>query len=275
MKKAEYGKEFENIANLFYEFDLEKYEDNQLKQMNTELENRNRELSLELKKIRSELEKIKNGQLFSQKKSYGDIFDEVTRDYGFLTEKSRHSLATAEYLYLNERVNMDYTGVYISYLKIIEIELREKLDLRNKSTLGSVFEAIEKIPELKTFTRAVYNSRILETRNKAVHTTSINKNECGKLRKILIEDNWLDNLKFILEEIAPDKKEIKQVELDLLITNVDGYQRYMNKNHICYETQEGYYLLSQVGLELGYSKIRGHLVEINGIEYIKVEEGMN
>ena len=275
MKKAEYGKEFENIANMFYEFDIEKYEDNQMKQLNRDLENRNRELSLELKKITSELEKIKKGQLFAQKKSYVDIYGEVSRNYDFLTEKSRHSLATAEYLYLNERVNMDYTGIYISYLKIIEIELREKLDLRNKSTLGSVFDAIENIPELKTFARAVYNSRILETRNKAVHTTSINKNECGKLRKILIEDNWLDNLKFILEEIAPDKKEIKQVELDLLITNVDGYQRYLNKNHICYETQEGHYLLSQNGLELGCSQVRGYWVEIDGIEYIKVTVARN
>ena len=267
MKKINYKNEFEDIANLFYKFDIDKVTDNKIKKMNTELKKKNNDYITEIKAL-----KTKINQLESKREStnfnYDSIYISLKKKFSFLNEKSLQTLATGEYLYKNEKIDIDYSGVYMYYIKTLEIEIREYIGSNNKSTLGFLFENLEKFDSLAKFCQIIKKNKILEVRNKAVHSIPITKYECGKLRKILFEDKWLDNLVFILQELKQKSEQKKIIKNDFLISCIEGYQKYLGKNYICYCTSENEYVLSLKSLKFGHNDIRGYIESIDNIEYL-------
>ncbi|MHA4987907.1 hypothetical protein [Cetobacterium somerae] len=267
MKKINYKNEFEEIANLFYKFDIDKVTDNKIKKLNTELKKKNDDYIAEIKALKTKINQLES-KTESTNFSYDSIYISLKKKFSFLNEKSLQTLSTGEYLYRNERIEMDYTGVYIYYIKALEIEIKEYISSNNKSTLGFLIENLEKFDSLAKFCQVIKKNRILEVRNKAVHSIPITKHECGKLRKILFEDKWLDNLVFILQEFKQKSKQKKIIKNEFSISCIEGYQKYLGKNYICYCTSENEYILSLRSLKFGHNDINGYIEIIDNIEYL-------
>lgn len=267
MKEINYKNEFEEIANLFYKFDIDKVTDNKMKKLNAELKKKNDDYITEIKALKTKINQLES-KTESPNFSYDNIYISLKKKFSFLNEKSLQTLSTGEYLYKNEKIDIDYTGIYIYYIKALEIEIREYISSNSKSTLGFLLENLEKFDSLSKFCQIIKKNKILEVRNKAVHSIPITKYECGKLRKILFEDKWLDNLVFILQEFKQKSKQKKIIKNKFSISCIEGYQKYLGKNYICYCTSENEYILSLRSLKFGHNDINGYIETIDNIEYL-------
>lgn len=263
-----YVKEFEEIANLFYDFDVDKAIDAHVKKENNLLLDKNRELSKEIKKLKSELERIKWNPN-SKKFGFQGIKQEIETQYNFLSKSSIEALSSAEYTYLNEKENLDYTGIYTLYVKVIEIEIRKYIKSGGKNTFGNLVEMLKKEAAFKTFVQALEKEEIILTRNRGVHIYSISKNQCGKLRKLLLDDGWLNNLIYILEDYMGEKV-VNLVKKDIQIISYEGQEKYQNRLYHSYETIDGEYILSSKILKNGIQKIAGKTVQCYNLEYILI-----
>ena len=89
-------------------------------------------------------------------------------------------------------------------------------DKKEKLTFGNLMEKLRKNPNFKGFVDRIEAEKVGEVRNSAVHTRPISKYECGKIRKIILEDGWLDRISFLVEESLKVKKD-SYIEYDMFI----------------------------------------------------------
>lgn len=168
-------------------------ENEEIKKLQKEIEKLNllnKELKAENDKLKKEIKKLKENP---QNKKYpiGEIRKKIQKEYDFLCEESREALISVEYMYLNEREDMDFSGVYMGYLKPLEIELKKRIKLDRVTTLGSLLDKLEEARIFKGLVKILDKDKVIRNRNRGAHRGSIKKIECGKIRKTLLEEGWL------------------------------------------------------------------------------------
>lgn len=168
-------------------------ENEETKRLRKELElmkMRNDNLKMEVIKLKGENKNLKENPK-SKKYPIKKIRDRIEKEYDFLSNESRESLISAEYIFLNESEDIDYSGVYISYIKLLEIELRGKLSINGNLTFGNLIEKIDQVRVFNGLIQELGKNRVIDNRNRGAHSGVIKKIECGRLRKVLIEEGWL------------------------------------------------------------------------------------
>lgn len=151
---------------------------------------KNDNLEIEIVKLKAENKNLKENPK-NKKYSLEKIRRIVEEKYDFLNKESRESLISAEYIFLNESEDIDYSGVYISYIKPLEIELRGKLSINGNITFGNLMEKIEQVRIFNGLVQELGKNRVIDNRNRGAHSGVVKKIECGRLRKVLIEEGWL------------------------------------------------------------------------------------
>lgn len=230
-------KDVDDIGRMFLTFDSEEFCDNEIKKTVNKIKEENKSLVIENKKlikIKESNEELIKSKSF-KKTAYKDIIEKLREKYYSLSGNSITAVATAEYLYINETdIMIDYTGVYVNYVKALEIELKRVFRIeREKTNFGDLIKKLSEDSLFRTFVQKLEHEKVLMTRNKAVHQRPISKVECGKIRKLLIEDNWLDRISFLVEESLKERNN-KELSLEGVIgdkigfLNIDGikYNRY-------------------------------------------------
>lgn len=267
MKNRKQGTEGEEFAKYFYSFDLEEYENKEAQKIISDLREENKKLKKELKVTSKKINTSLNLEISHRNYLYNDIYEKIKREYDFLSNSNITTLATAEYLYLNETERMDYTGVYISYVKVFELELQKVLKKSgDRNTLGILMRELKDRREFKTFIEALEKMNVVKVRNKAVHRKPISKGECGKLRKLLLEERWLDRICYLLEE--GDSSANDYVEEKIFIEDFEGREKLNNQIYNCYLTDKEYYLLTKKNIKTGYLRVRGDIISYSGISYL-------
>lgn len=154
------------------------------------LQMRNGNLEIEIVKLKRENKNLKENPK-NKKYSLEKLRRIVEEKYDFLSKESRESLISAEYIFLNETEDIDYSGVYINYIKPLEIELKGKLSINGNITFGNLMEKIEQVRIFNGLLQELGKNRVIDNRNRGAHSGVIKKIECGRLRKVLIEEGWL------------------------------------------------------------------------------------
>ena len=156
MKNRKMKSDGEEFAKYFYSFDLDKYEDREAQRIIAELREENKKLKKELKESSRKVNTSSNSGHSHKNHIYTKIYERIKRDYDFLSMSNITTLATAEYFYLNETEKIDYTGIYISYVKVFELELQKVLKKSgHKNTLGTLMRELKDRREFKTFIEAL------------------------------------------------------------------------------------------------------------------------
>ena len=168
-------------------------ENEEIKRLRKEIElmrMRNNDLKEEVAKLRGENKNLKENPK-NKKYPINIIRERVEKEFEFLCKESKESLISAEYFFLNESEDIDYSGVYIGYIKLLEIELRGKLSVKENITFGSLMEKIEQVRVFNGLIQELGKNRVIDNRNRGAHNGLIKKIECGRVRKVLLEEGWL------------------------------------------------------------------------------------
>lgn len=268
------SKDTEDIARMFMDFSVDNFHDKEMKKQISLLKDENEKLKKENKNFEKHMKvvEVQKKEKAFKNVSYNDILAGIRKKYGFLAENSKNSIGTAEYLFLNEtNAGIDYTGSYINYIKALEIELRRVFGKSNeKLTFGNLMEKLRNNPSFKTFAERIENEKVGEVRNLAVHNRPISKHECGKIRKLLIEEGWLDRISFLVEESL---KEIKDTNInyDVFIINKIGMQFIKGKNYSHYHTDGDMDLVSLSPNLKDFVKGKGKIIK-HGVQYFVIAE---
>lgn len=187
-------------------------ENEEIRRLRKELElikMRNNDLKLEVTRLKGENKSLKENPR-NKKYSIEEVKSFVERKYEFLSKESRESLISAEYLFLNESEDIDYSGVYIGYIKLLEIELKGKLSVKENITFGSLIEKIEQTRIFNGLIQELGKNRVIDNRNRGAHNGIVKKIECGRIRKVLIEEGWLRRIVeyFQSEDFNSEEEEI-------------------------------------------------------------------
>lgn len=166
----------------------------------------NRDLRLKLAKLEGENKSLKENPK-NKKYPLNMIRKRVENEYDFLSEESRECLISSEYIYLNETEDMDYSGVYIGYIKLLEIELKGRVSVKENITFGSLIEKIEKTRVFNGLIQELGKNRVIENRNRGAHHGVIKKAECGRIRKVLLEEGWLARVVEYFQEVNVNEEE--------------------------------------------------------------------
>lgn len=266
MKNYMSKKDLNEMANLFMNWNLDDCVNDSIKDKNIELSKYNDELKIENKRLIAEINRLKN-KLEKKETPYDEIRRNIEKNYTYISSEGIKTLSTAEYLYENERGNLDYASIYLQYVKVIEMELKDRLGIGDRYTFGNLLNKLESYDVFRTFIKRIKEERILEVRNRAAHLSPITRNECGKIRKLLLEDRWLNNLLMMFDGMEITKNE--EVEIDSYIYKTIGYERYNGVLYNCYEGEVGY-ILSDKRMSENRVVGKGKIVYIKGIEYILV-----
>lgn len=168
-------------------------ENEEIKKLRKELELAqaiNRELRGKIDKLKGENKNLKENPR-NKKYLLNNIRERIEKEYDFLSEDGREILISTEYLYLNENEDIDYSGIYIGYIKLLEIELKGKVSVKENITFGSLIEKIEQVRVFNSLVQELGKNRVIDNRNRGAHNGIIKKIECGRIRKVLIEEGWL------------------------------------------------------------------------------------
>lgn len=187
-------------------------ENEEIRRLRKELEltkMRNSDLKLEVTRLKGENKSLKENPR-NKKYSIEEVKKFVEKEYEFLSKESRESLISAEYLFLNESEDIDYSGVYIGYIKLLEIELKGKLSVKENITFGSLIEKIEQTRIFNGLIQELGKNRVIDNRNRGAHNGIVKKIECGRIRKVLIEEGWLRRIVeyFQSEDFNSEEEEI-------------------------------------------------------------------
>lgn len=187
-------------------------ENEEIRRLRKELElikMRNSDLKLEVIRLKGENKSLKENPK-NKKYSIEEVKKFVEKEYEFLSKESRESLVSAEYLFLNESEDIDYSGVYIGYIKLLEIELKGKLSVKENITFGSLIEKIEQTRIFNGLIQELGKNRVIDNRNRGAHNGIVKKIECGRIRKVLIEEGWLRRIVeyFQSEDFNSEEEEI-------------------------------------------------------------------
>ena len=187
-------------------------ENEEIKKLRKELELAqaiNRELRGKIDKLKGENKNLKENPR-NKKYLLNNIRERIEKEYDFLSEDGREILISTEYLYLNENEDIDYSGIYIGYIKLLEIELKGKVSVKENITFGSLIEKIEQVRVFNSLIQELGKNRVIDNRNRGAHNGIIKKIECGRIRKVLIEEGWLRRV----VEYFKDNL-VEEVEIDL------------------------------------------------------------
>ena len=168
-------------------------ENEEIKKLRLELELAqaiNRDLRGKIAKLEGENKNLKENPR-NKKYLLNNIRERIEKEYDFLSEDGREILISTEYLYLNENEDIDYSGVYIGYIKLLEIELKGKVSVKENITFGSLIKKIEQVRVFNSLVQELGKNRVIDNRNRGAHNGIIKKIECGRIRKVLIEEGWL------------------------------------------------------------------------------------
>ena len=168
-------------------------ENEEIKKLRLELELAqaiNRDLRGKIAKLEGENKNLKENPR-NKKHLLNNIRERIENEYDFLSKEGREILISTEYLYLNENEDIDYSGVYIGYIKLLEIELKGKVSVKENITFGSLIEKIEQVRVFNSLVQELGKNRVIDNRNRGAHNGIIKKIECGRIRKVLIEEGWL------------------------------------------------------------------------------------
>lgn len=168
-------------------------ENEEIKKLRLELELAqaiNRDLRGKIAKLEGENKNLKENPR-NKKYLLNNIRERIENEYDFLSKEGREILISTEYLYLNENEDIDYSGVYIGYIKLLEIELKGKVSVKENITFGSLIEKIEQVRVFNSLVQELGKNRVIDNRNRGAHNGIIKKIECGRIRKVLIEEGWL------------------------------------------------------------------------------------
>lgn len=202
----EFNKEMYNVFSGY--IDVENEEIKRLRKEIELLRIRNSHLKDEVTKLNRENKNLKENPR-NKKYPLNSIRERVEREYDFLSEESRESLISAEYIFLNENEDIDFSGVYIGYIKLFEIELRGKLSLKENLTFGSLIEKLEQARVFNGLIQELGKNRVIDNRNRGAHNGIIKKIECGRVRKVLIEEGWLRRVVEYFQEVDLNNDEEK------------------------------------------------------------------
>lgn len=268
------SRDTEDIARMFMDFSVDNFHDKETKKEFEKLRDENEKLKKENKNYEKHIKvvEIQKKEKSYKNVSYNDVFEGIKKKYGFLTENSKNAISSAEYLFQNETTaTVDYSGSYINYVKALEIELRRVFGKTNeKLTFGNLMEKLKLNPTFKSFVEKIENERVGEVRNLAVHTRPISKHECGKIRKILIEEGWLDRISFLVEETLKEKQG-SEYSFDTFIINKMGKQFYKGKNYNHYHTDGEMDILSLNPNLKDFIKGKGKILNINAQSFIVID----
>lgn len=189
-------------------------ENEEIKKLRKELELAqaiNRELRGKIDKLKGENKNLKENPR-NKKYLLNNIRERIEKEYDFLSEDGREILISTEYLYLNENEDIDYSGIYIGYIKLLEIELKGKVSVKENITFGSLIEKIEQVRVFNSLIQELGKNRVIDNRNRGAHNGIIKKIECGRVRKVLIEEGWLRR---VVEYFKDNLVEEVEEEIDL------------------------------------------------------------
>lgn len=203
----EFNKEMYNVFSGYV--DVENEEIRRLRKELELIKMKNNDLKLEVTRLKGENKSLKENPR-NKKYSIEEVKSFVEREYEFLSKESRESLISAEYLFLNESEDIDYSGVYIGYIKLLEIELKGKLSVKENITFGSLIEKIEQARIFNGLIQELGKNRVIDNRNRGAHNGIVKKIECGRIRKVLIEEGWLRRIVeyFQSEDFNSEEEEI-------------------------------------------------------------------
>ena len=186
--------------------DVENEETKQLRKELELLRMKNNNLKLEIIKLKGENKNLKenpNNKRYPLK----ELRNKIEKRYDFLCKESIESLISAEYIFLNENEDIDYSGVYIDYIKLLEIELRGKLSINENLTFGNLMEKIEETRIFNGLIQELGKNRVIDNRNRGAHYGVVKKIECGRLRKVLIEEGWLRRIVEYFQNVTLNEEE--------------------------------------------------------------------
>lgn len=190
-------------------------ENEEIKKLRKELELAqaiNRELRGKIDKLKGENKNLKENPR-NKKYLLNNIRERIEKEYDFLSEDGREILISTEYLYLNENEDIDYSGIYIGYIKLLEIELKGKVSVKENITFGSLIEKIEQVRVFNSLIQELGKNRVIDNRNRGAHNGIIKKIECGRVRKVLIEEGWLRRVvEYFKDNLV---EEVEEEEIDL------------------------------------------------------------
>ena len=158
------------------------------------------EMLNETEREKRELEKsIKN------RATYEESLDDVTSYYfNNLSKVSMNTLAHAMCDYHNAKIDNreDYSPIYSSFSKVLEIELKnyckkryERETHREVLTLGFLIHLMNDMnPEFRDWFKPLERMRLLLTRNSGTHEAIIRYRACKELYDFLITEQGLDGL---------------------------------------------------------------------------------
>ena len=192
-------------------------ENEEIKKLRKELELAqaiNRELRGKIDKLKGENKNLKENPR-NKKYLLNNIRERIEKEYDFLSEDGREILISTEYLYLNENEDIDYSGIYIGYIKLLEIELKGKVSVKENITFGSLIEKIEQVRVFNSLIQELGKNRVIDNRNRGAHNGIIKKIECGRVRKVLIEEGWLRRVvEYFKDNLVEEVEEVEE-EIDL------------------------------------------------------------
>jgi hypothetical protein len=164
------------IHKLFYEFSIDDLNNEQAKKTIYELEKNNEIYKTQIKLLKSELKNKKESNMNKKKFTFEEVELEIMKQFTELSSESLITLSSAEYLFKNETTGrLDYTGVYINYIKTMEIELRRVFyNVDDNVTLGKLITKLNQDPLFKTFAERLEKENVIGIRNKALQTGSSN-----------------------------------------------------------------------------------------------------
>lgn len=271
----EYGFDNKDWNSFIYEnfVNPAELENEEIKKLRSELElvyKTNRDLKKKVGELEKENEKIKFNPR-NKKFSLKSIQENLENNYDFLSEEGLKSLLTAEYIYLNENEGIDFSSSYLQYIKTFEIELKKRVDIKDL-TFGNLIERINQVGVFKNFINEIQKNRVVENRNRGAHSTIISKIECGRVRKLFLEEGWLERVIEYFErekENNFDSSETSFVEFKI-IKELDR-EIFNGKYYTCFSTLEGEYILTNKICNSGKISGNGRKIDLKGIEYILID----
>ena len=240
-----------------------------LEEDNKRLEVENYNLKQEVEESRKKLqaaESLIKYMKLEKEEAVRKVREELKNEFDFLPEDAFQALVTAEYQFRNEREDIDYTGIYVEYIKAIELFLGEYFKEENL-TFGKMVVRLAKKEGCETLARRMQEEGITGKRNRGVHKARMYKNECGKLRQLIFQERWLERIAMAFGTAKSNDYQEKMVTVNSFIIKTDGYEQYGDKLYRCYSTGNSW-ILSDKNIELGRINTLGKKVLLDGVEYI-------
>lgn len=260
----------DDISKMFLGFDYDEFCDKETKKIVENLKEENKRLNKENKRLHkiTDSQKSNAKEKILKKVSYDEVHKSIKERFSFLTDNSIIAISSAEYLYLNEtHFQIDYSGAYVNYIKALEIELRRVYEMKHeKVTFGSLMKKLGQNSIFKTFVSKVEREGLVQVRNLAIHKRAVSKQECGKVRKLLLDDGWLDRISFLVQETFKDTTS-REMFFQGRINERVGTLFLNNTNYNRYTTDQNIDILSTKRNLSGYIKKKGIAKLHNGEEF--------